>query len=396
MSPTSSIALAQARRRRGRAASCSSSAAAVDRDRSARAPPRRRTARRAATAPRAAAPGRASACAPAARRAGAPPARSRSWRLRSLLGSSSSSPAICSCARSPAARPRRPSPPRAAPSTGVPPSSPPSADAHEGLGARPQRAALLARQPRRQRARRRAPAARTPARARPSTPSRRSGDPPGGSGSKRTCWQREAIVGSTSSRRSVSSSRCANDGGSSSVFSMRLAAWSFIVSTPSITNTRRVRLERRARRRRDDRLLDVRDEHFRGARRRDPGQVRVRRRAPRARAPRLRVGAPRRRAAPPRTRARSSACPCRPARGRGTRATGCPRGGSAGPSTAARVRVRVDAGQAAARRRRRGRSWGRAGIAGIDRWPSVGPGTGSPSAPAAGAPVPWPRGPRHG
>ena len=61
----------------------------------------------------------------------------------------------------------------------------------------------------------------------------------GGSGSKRTCWQREAIVAITSSRRSVSSSRCTNAGGSSSVFSMRLAAWSFIVSTASITNTRR-------------------------------------------------------------------------------------------------------------------------------------------------------------
>ena len=48
-----------------------------------------------------------------------------------------------------------------------------------------------------------------------------------------------AIVGSTSPGRSVSSTRCANDGGSSSVFSIRLAASSFIVSTPSRTNTRR-------------------------------------------------------------------------------------------------------------------------------------------------------------
>ena len=60
------------------------------------------------------------------------------------------------------------------------------------------------------------------------------------SGSKRTGWQREAIVGSTFSRRSVSSSRCTKEGGSSSVLSMRLAAWSFMASACSITNTRRV------------------------------------------------------------------------------------------------------------------------------------------------------------
>ncbi len=62
----------------------------------------------------------------------------------------------------------------------------------------------------------------------------------GGGASKRTRWQRETIVGSTSCTRSVSSTTCTKRGGSSSVFSSRLAAWSFIVSADSITNTRRL------------------------------------------------------------------------------------------------------------------------------------------------------------
>ena len=57
--------------------------------------------------------------------------------------------------------------------------------------------------------------------------------------SNRTSWQRERIVGSTSPSRSVSRIRCTNDGGSSSVFSIRLAASSPSSSARSITNTRR-------------------------------------------------------------------------------------------------------------------------------------------------------------
>jgi hypothetical protein len=57
--------------------------------------------------------------------------------------------------------------------------------------------------------------------------------------SKRTCWQREAMVGRISPGRLESSTRCAKEAGSSSVLSMRLAAWSFIVSARSMTKTRR-------------------------------------------------------------------------------------------------------------------------------------------------------------
>ena len=56
--------------------------------------------------------------------------------------------------------------------------------------------------------------------------------------SNRTSWQRERIVGSTSASRSDSRIRCTNDAGSSSVFSIRLAASSPNSSTRSITNTR--------------------------------------------------------------------------------------------------------------------------------------------------------------
>ncbi len=62
----------------------------------------------------------------------------------------------------------------------------------------------------------------------------------GGCGSKRTTWQREAIVGSTCPGLSVSSSSTTYGGGSSSVLSRVLAASSFIVSARSSTNTRRV------------------------------------------------------------------------------------------------------------------------------------------------------------
>ncbi len=62
----------------------------------------------------------------------------------------------------------------------------------------------------------------------------------GGSGSKRTGWQREATVSITRLSRSVSRIRCTNAAGSSSVFSSRLATVSFIVSTRSSTKTRRL------------------------------------------------------------------------------------------------------------------------------------------------------------
>ena len=62
----------------------------------------------------------------------------------------------------------------------------------------------------------------------------------GGSGSKRTGWQREATVSITRLSRSVSRIRWTNEAGSSSVLSSRLATVSFIVSTRSRTNTRRL------------------------------------------------------------------------------------------------------------------------------------------------------------
>ena len=61
----------------------------------------------------------------------------------------------------------------------------------------------------------------------------------GGSGSKRTGWQREATVSITRLSRSVRRIRCTKEAGSSSVLSSRLATVSFIVSTRSSTNTRR-------------------------------------------------------------------------------------------------------------------------------------------------------------
>jgi hypothetical protein len=66
----------------------------------------------------------------------------------------------------------------------------------------------------------------------------RSASSDAGSGSKRTGWQRDAIVGSTCDGLSVSSRRTTYGGGSSSVLSSALAASSFIVSARSSTNTR--------------------------------------------------------------------------------------------------------------------------------------------------------------
>ena len=146
-------------------------------------------------------------------------------------------------ARRPARRRSRPppAPPPAAPATAGPRSRRPAPPRAKALRGAAQRVALRRRPAAPPARRRRAPAARTPAPARRRAPAAASGCSigSGGSGSKRTSWQRETIVGSTSARRSLSSTRCANAGGSSSVFSSRLAAWSFIVSAASITNTRR-------------------------------------------------------------------------------------------------------------------------------------------------------------
>ena len=157
---------------------------------------------------------------------------------------------------------------------------------------RPVRRAPRARTPRRPRAaparrraparaparRRRAPAARTPPPARAAIPRRpsRSASSPGGSASKRTSWQRERIVGSTSPRRSVSRIRWTNGAGSSSVFSSLFAACSISASALLEHEHAPRRFERRHRGRRDDRLLDVADEHLVRAARHDPRQVGMR------------------------------------------------------------------------------------------------------------------------
>ena len=62
----------------------------------------------------------------------------------------------------------------------------------------------------------------------------------GGSGSNLTGWQRDTTVSSIRPIASVRRTRCTNDAGSSSVFSILLATSSFMVSARSSTNTRRV------------------------------------------------------------------------------------------------------------------------------------------------------------
>ena len=109
------------------------------------------------------------------------------------------------------------------------------------------------------------------------------------------------------------------------------------------------RFERRARRGRHDRLLDVADEHLRGAARRDPGQVGMRTRARPARPPRP-GRARRRRAARPRTRARPRACRSRPDRGRGRRARARRRSRARASSTARACGCASMPGSAAAAR----------------------------------------------
>ncbi len=197
-----------------------------------------RTARRAATARQGAARGRASPCAHAVRPRRLASCPSRSRRRRSLAPASSSSRCRRSSACAPALRPRRPRDieqpcDRAALVAAV------GERRATKRAPRPRSRSPLAREP----APRHAPVAERKARARARSLGRRTCSRcairSGGSASKRTCWQREATVASTSSRRSVSSSRCTNDGGSSSVLSIRLAAWSFIACTPSSTNTRR-------------------------------------------------------------------------------------------------------------------------------------------------------------
>ena len=209
----------------------------------------------------------------------------------------------------------------------------------------PQRLALPRSPAARPGARRRAPGARTPARARARRPARARRDPRRG---QRIEAHRLAARGDR--RQHVLAAVGEQHAGGRTAAAPRASSASgwppgrSSCRPPSITNTRRARLERRARRGRHDRLLDVADEHLRGAARRHPGQVGMRVRARPARRPRP-GRARRRRAARPRTRARSRACRCPAGRGRGRRARARPSGASAGVEHRARVRVRVDAGQ---------------------------------------------------
>ena len=163
-----------------------------------------------------------------------------------------------------------------------------------------------------------------------------------GGASKRTSWQRERIVGSTSISRSVSRIRCTNEAGSSSVFSIRFAASSPSSSTRSITNTRR-----------DDSNGVLLAAEITGSAMsltriswaplgRHPGQVGMGagQRPARARCP---DRPSRRRAAPTRPPVRPRACRLRRARGTGTRATG----GRPAPAPARARRARVDVVRAA-------------------------------------------------
>ena len=159
--------------------------------------------------------------------------------------------------------------------------------------------------------------------------------------SKRTTWQRERIVGSTSPSRSVIRIRCTNEAGSSSVFSIRLAASSPSSSARSITNTRRDDSNGVLRGGRDHRLVDVGDEDLVRAARDDPGEVGV---CPGQRA-RLRAGRIGRalRQQPRGELARERrACRPRPARGTDRRATGAPPARAPAPSTARALRMALE------------------------------------------------------
>ena len=176
--------------------------------------------------------GRARPCARGARRA----RRARSPRARRACGRvgavTSSSAAPRSSTRPAAASPRPPWPARAARPTGArrarraAPRGRSARRAARSAGPSPgERQARSpspsARRAHAQRGLRRRCRARAARRARSA-----------GSASKRTCWQREAIVGSTLPGRSVSSTRCANAGGSSSVLSILLAAVDHAVGAP--------------------------------------------------------------------------------------------------------------------------------------------------------------------
>ena len=212
-----------------------------------------------------------------------------------------------------------------------------AARARANASARARSAGPVAERERRARARRRrARAARRRGALRASTPraSSRSASFPGGGASKRTCWQREAIVGSTCAGRSVSRIRC--DVARRLLERLEHPVGGLVVHRVGALEDEHApaRLERRARGGGHDRLVDVAASMMCGAARRDPGQVGVRRR--RARAARARgVGRVARRAARRRTRARPRACPSRPGRGTGRRATG----GRAGRRRARRRRA---------------------------------------------------------
>ena len=129
---------------------------------------------------------------------------------------------------------------------------------------------------------------------------------------------RSARAGSATrpSRARARARRSAGSGGrsgagSSSVFSIRLATSSFIVSTRSSTNTRLRGLERRPRGRRDHGLLDVVDAHHVRAASAPPRSGRGASRARRARRHVVGVGRRPRPAARRRAPAPPRACPCR-------------------------------------------------------------------------------------
>ena len=320
-----------ARRRRARARPRPARSGGRPRRR-ARVRLRRCTARRAATARPASASDPAPACARAARRAAA----RRGLRVRSVCAPwpapARALPLIRSCARSAALAPA------ALAAASMPQSTDARPSRRRAPSARSPRRSRAAPRPARRPAARPAARRRAPARAQAcarsaSTPASSSAMRAGGSGSKRTCWQREAIVAhhvlaAVGQEQQVHERRR---------FLERLqhAVGRLVVHrVDGLDHEHPPRgLKRRARGRRHDRLLDVGHQHLRGARGRHPGQVRVR--APRDPLAPPRPGrARRRRAARRRTRARSRACRCPPGRGTGTRARDPPCGGSAGASTA--------------------------------------------------------------
>ena len=281
-------------------------------------------------------------CAPAAPTRRCASAPSRWWRLRSFAGQQLQ--LVLRARRSaPRRRSRRAVLARAsaAPATAAPPSRPAS-DARTNPSARsPQRpppgspaarasARVAERQARAGRARIALRAARRP------RPAPRARSPRGGERVEAHALAARGDRRQHVRARSLSSIRCANGGGSSSVFSSRLAAWSFIASraldhehAPADSNGVRAAAATTGPSMSPTSISAAPD----GV---DPRQVGV---APRATRSATVSGRARRRpAAPPRTRARPRACPRPPDRGRDTRGT-APAGAQRRPEHRARVGV---------------------------------------------------------